>query len=114
MQPTTSVFIKKEGHWNSIQNRTDITLVEQNKPIAKRIVKRLFSYAKGQMENCGFPISLFNSCEIYTLDGEQKVTDRWYTVRFMNSSGYGLELSGILINENFTPIVNHGIEFTTG
>lgn len=97
----TKVFHKKEGDWNDIQNKRNVTLIETGKPIKPGLVDRLLRYATQRMKENGFPVT--DNVEVSTTEGEG-----YYHVAFINEKGGNISVGGILIGRGGHPSLDHG------
>lgn len=72
------------------------SVIDSNEAISVGLAARLHAYACKRLASSGFASAIDgSSVEIYTLNGEEKPSDRSYTVRFSNKCGGYIELIGI-------------------
>ncbi|MFN3069919.1 hypothetical protein ACKWMY_17615 [Serratia sp. J2] len=79
------------------------------KKISTRLAQRLHRYALAALKDTGFHDAVVNwSVDVHTSDGDKPVNERFYCVRWVNSCGGYIEVSGILIS-NGKPMLDHGL-----
>lgn len=77
--------------------------------ISQRLTGRLYRYALERLTVAGFRSSVTNwQVEVYTIDGDAPVDDRFYCVRWINDMGGYIEVIGILISDG-KPNLDHGL-----
>ena len=67
--------------------------------ISDRLARRLVRHALRRAKASGFDFLKDWTPEVYTGQGNDPVTDRFYSVSFYNGKGGRITLDGILINE---------------
>lgn len=78
--------------------------------ISEGLAQRLVSYANDRMNEAGFESMMLGaSVTAYTLDGHSSPADRIYTVRYTNSKGGYIEVSGIMTRKGW-PSLDHGFD----
>jgi hypothetical protein len=82
----------------------DLTVVDGT--ISPGLVARLHRYALTRMLASGFDVTDWK-CEISTLDGDERPSDRSYTVEFTNAQGGSIALEGIETKSGH-PFLHHG------
>lgn len=78
--------------------------------ISAGLMTRLNSYAQKRMAEAGFgPLLATCRAEVYTLDGDERPSDRCYTVKFITPAGGYIEVCGIHM-ANGWPSLDMGLE----
>lgn len=102
-----SVMVRGEARFNMVGQRLPDTLHDTDQIISPGLVKRLRSYAAKALEDAGFAVSGWD-CEVYTMDGDNPPSERFYTVEFTNAKGGMLGVQGILTSKGW-PCLDHGV-----
>ena len=94
-----------------INGRGYSILRETEESISPGLASRLESYARKRVVDAGLPALLEGwTVEIYTTDGELPPSERYYVVKWQNTQGTEIQLTGILTNRGW-PTVDHGFSF---
>lgn len=109
MQVTSEVFREGQPHFNWTQYRTNWPILRTDETISHGLMHRLAKYALKRLDEAGFKAAIEGwECNVYTLDGNDRPSDRVYQVRFMNSKGGFLEVDRIHTSKGW-PFLDHGI-----
>lgn len=84
------------------------SLHDTDETISAGLVARLRRYAAAILQDAGFPIETW-ACEVYTMDAEDRPSDRSYVVEFTNAKGGMIGVQGILITNKGWPCLDHGV-----
>lgn len=105
----TEVFVRQEQRFDMTGKALPIYLTLTDKKVSTKLAQRLHRYALATLKGAGFHDVVASwSVEVHTSDGDSPVNDRFYCVRWVNSCGGYIEVSGILIS-NGKPILDHGL-----
>ena len=110
MQPhiTTSVMRLNPPRFDMTgQKLRDTLAVMDDAIISPGLVKRLHQYALKRAIEAGFDVSGW-PCEIYTMNGDERASDRYYTIEFTNSKGGKIGVQGVGTNHGH-PVSDHGL-----
>lgn len=103
----TTVYQQKP-HFNQVGQRLPSSLHETPEQITAGLAARLRRHAAQRLTDAGFTQAVAWEAEVYTMDADEKPSERSYTVRFQNDKGGYVELCGIL-TANGWPNVDHGL-----
>jgi hypothetical protein len=76
--------------------------------ISDRLAHRLVQYALRRAKESGFKFLKDWTPEVYTGNGNDRVTERFYSVSFYNGEGGRITMDGILISDRQIPDLDHG------
>ena len=107
-----TMLIRGEARFNMVGQRLPYNLYETDQTISPGLVKRLRNYALKSLEDAGFEVSQW-ACEVYTMDGDEPPSSRFYTVEFTNEKGGMLGVQGILTSKGW-PHIDHGLCIDVG
>lgn len=106
------VLRRGEPRFNMVGQRLPDSLYDTDQTISPGLVKRLHCYGLKAMEDAGFNVAGW-SVEIYTMDANERPSDRYYCVEFTNAKGGMLGVQGILTSAGH-PCLDHGVSVGTG
>lgn len=110
MTLTTNVLIRGAAKFNMAGQFLGYPLNTIGEKITDGLKRRLHHYAEQRLFESGFNLAVVDwDVEVYTLDGNDKPTDRSYCVRFKNAKGGFIEVIGILTKSGW-PMLDHGFE----
>lgn len=89
-----------------VGQRLPDSLHDTDQKIAPGLVARLVKYGRQAMDSAGFPVEGWD-CEVYTMDGELRASERYYCVEFVNPKGGMIGLQGIMTRHGH-PCLDHG------
>lgn len=105
----STVMIRMPVRCDMVGRALPAQLKTTKQKISKQLIGRLHRYALERLELSGFKNAVSGwDVEVYTLDGENRVDDRTYCVRWMNAAGGYIEVIGILTT-NGKPSLDHGL-----
>lgn len=111
MNITSTIYKTEPTQFTMTGQRLDNTLTTQPTLISAGLVKRLHRYALGSMAEVGFDAVIQGwNVNVYTMDADEKVTDRYYSVRFINPQQGYIQVSGIMLNAQGWPTLDHGFD----
>lgn len=108
---TNLVMQRGEPRYDMVGKRLPDPLHDSGEQISSGLIKRLYRYALGRMEDYGFEVADW-VCEIYTMDGDKRPPDRFYCVEFTNTKGGMIGVQGIITNYGH-PCLDHGLSIGT-
>lgn len=108
-----SVLQRGVPRFNMVGQRLPDSLHATDQAISPGLISRLHRYASGRLSEAGFEIEDWQ-CEVYTMDGDVPVSERYYCVEFMNERGGMLGVQGIAIGRGGHPCLDHGISVDEG
>lgn len=108
---TTSVT-RRTPNFNMVGQRLPDSLRDVDEVISPGLVQRLHRYALKNMAEAGFDVSGWD-CEVYTMDGDDRPSDRAYCVEFTNAKGGMIGVQGILTSHGH-PCLDHGLHIDQG
>lgn len=112
MEVTTSVAKLGPAHFNQVGQRLWHPVIDLPESITAGLASRLHNYAKNRCVEAGFgPIVDVASVELYTVDGDERPSNRSYCVRFRTPQGGCIEVVGILTRQGW-PSLDHGFEIS--
>lgn len=106
MQVSTEVLTKGEARFWAGKKLPD-SLHNTDQTISPGLVARLVRYGRTAMEQAGFVVEGW-SCEVYTMDGDLPLSERYYCVEFVNAKGGRIGLQGVGIGRGGHPCIDHG------
>lgn len=101
------VMVRGEPQFNMVGQRLPDHLHDTDEQISAGLVARLYRYALRSLGDAGFEVSAWD-CEVYTMDGDDRPADRFYTVEFTNPKGGMVGVQGI-VTERGWPSLDHGL-----
>jgi hypothetical protein len=108
--PSTAVLQRGPAQFDMTGRCLGYPLKPLDECISAGLARRLLKYAVQRGSEAGFgPLLAVAAPEVYTLDVDDKPSDRSYCVKFKTSQGGYLELVGIL-TRNGWPSLDHGFE----
>lgn len=109
MQVNSEVYREGQPQFNWTQYRTQYPILKTDEAISPGLMHRLANYALNRLDEAGFKATVQGwECTVYTLDGNDKPSDRVYQVSFKNSKGGFLEVDRIHTRKGW-PFLDHGI-----
>ncbi|WP_353645727.1 hypothetical protein [Mesorhizobium sp. WSM2239] len=102
----TLVMVRGEPRFNMVGQKLPDSLHDTDEQISPGLASRLHRYALHTLEDTGFEVSSWD-CEVYTMDGDDRPADRFYTVEFTNPKGGMIGIQGILTKRGW-PFLDHG------
>lgn len=103
----TRVMVRGEARFDMVGQKLPHSLHDTDEQITPGLAKRLAYYAVNELEDNGFDISGW-SCEVYTMDGDDRPSQRFYTVEFTHPKGGMVGVQGILTSHGW-PNLDHGL-----
>lgn len=103
----SSVLRRGPARFNMVGQRLPDSLHDTDQAIAKGMVKRLHRYALRALSDAGFDVCGW-ACEVYTMDGDDRPSERTYCVEFTNAKGGMLGVKAIHVSKGH-PFLDHGL-----
>ena len=98
------------SQFNMVGQRLPSLVIDHAEKISAGLAQRLAKYAEKRMQESGFgPLLQGAEVEVYTLDGNDRKSDRCYTVKFSTRAGGYVEVSGIHVAHGW-PTLDFGFE----
>ncbi len=104
---TNTVLKRGESRFNMVGQKLPDTLHDTDDKISDGLVSRLHRYAIRRLSDSGFSVEGWG-CEVYTMDGELRPSERYYVVEFINGKGGKIGVQGIGTNKGH-PHIDHGL-----
>lgn len=105
----TEVYTRLPTRFNIVGQVTDRPIALTHESISHGLAVRLHNYALKTMDSVGFKEVVKDwKPSVYTLDGDEKPSERSYCVRWTNKNDGYLEVVGIL-TRNGWPSLDHGL-----
>lgn len=105
-QITVTVLHRGPPRFNMVGQRLPDNLRDTDQTISPGLVARLHRYGLAAMHDAGFNVDGWR-CEVYTMDGDLRPSERYYCVEFVNVKGGRIGLKGILTGHGH-PALDHG------
>jgi hypothetical protein len=110
----TEVYKTGLAEFNQVGQLLGHPVAITNQVISQGLAKRLLDYGLKSLEDSGFlPAVQGWAVEIYTLDADEKPSDRAYVVKWVNEKGGYLEVVGIHTQGGW-PALDYGLEVCAG
>lgn len=111
MSQGVKVTTMKRGpaQFNCVGSFLHYPLIEIGGTISQGLVERLVRYAHDRVGRAGFARAIEGtSVEVYTMDAENRPSDRTYGVKFINDQGGEIEVCQIHTRAGW-PFLDHGL-----
>lgn len=106
---TTEVYGKHPTRFNMVGQSLPTQLFKTDDGISQGLTKRLHKYALETLDSAGFKFAVSGwEVTMYTIDAEERPSDRSYCVRWENLNGGSIEVVGIY-TRNGWPFLDHGL-----
>lgn len=110
----TKVFKTGPAEFSQVGQFLGHSLRITNQVITQAMAKRLLAYGLNALEDSGFMDAVKGwAVEVYTMDADERPSDRVYVVKWINTKGGYLELVGIH-TKNGWPNLDYGLEVSAG
>ncbi|TPJ51760.1 MULTISPECIES: hypothetical protein [unclassified Mesorhizobium] len=103
----TNVMVRGEARFDMVGQKLPYSLHDTDEQISPGLVTRLYRYALRELVESGFEISSWD-CEVYTMDGNLRPSERYYCVEFTGPKGGMIGVQGIMTNYGW-PCLDHGL-----
>ncbi|MER8983930.1 hypothetical protein [Mesorhizobium sp. M0843] len=102
----TLVMVRGEPRFDMVGQKLPDSLHDTDEQTTPGLVARLHRYALKELEDNGFEVSAW-PCEVYTMDGDLRPSERYYCVEFTHPKGGMVGVQGIKTRHGW-PCLDHG------